>query len=159
MSGERPLGKRPSFALGVRDIPWWAGLVGLVVVVYLTASLPSELRPLPVLLTIPAAGERDVPVDTAMEVQFEVGGFRQAFDTADPLVKVTYLDVPQENNGPPARAASSEDTLRVTLATPLKPGRHVQVAVATRYGRDLVWTFYTSSDASGPHATPLPRLP
>ena len=159
MSVERREGSRPSFSLGVRDIPWWAGLVGLVVLVYLTASLPSDLRPLPVLLTIPAAGEREVPVDTVLEVQFEAGGLRQAFDTADPPVTVTYVDAPQERTGPVASVTSWEDTLRATLAGPLKPGLHVQVAVTTRYRRDLVWTFYTSGDPSGPRATPLPLLP
>jgi len=159
MSSARPQGKSPRFALGARDIPWWAGLVGLVVVVYLTASLPSELRPVPVLLTIPAAGERDVPIDTALQVQFEVGGFRQAFDTAAPPVKVTYLDAPQEGHVPVASTTSWEDTLRVALARPLKPGRRVQVAVTTRYRRDLVWTFYTLGDLPGPRATPLPGLP
>jgi hypothetical protein len=159
MSSERPQGKRPSFALGVGDIPRWAGLIGLIVVVYLTASLPSELRPLPVLLTIPGAGERDVPVDTLLEVRFEVGGFRQAFDTTDPRVTVTYVDAPPEGSEPVATTTSWEDTLRVTLARPLKPGRHVQVAVTTRFGRDLVWTFYTSGAPAGPGATALPPLP
>lgn len=134
-----------SSSVGVGDIPWWVGVVGLVALLYLATYAPSELRPLPILLTVPEAGERDVPLGTELKVQFEAGGFAQTFDAAAPAAKVTYLDGPQEGPVPVSGVTSEDDVLRIALAQPLQADRHVQVAVTTRYGRDLVWTFYTAS--------------
>ncbi len=147
-NNERRTRPNRSFSVGVGDIPWWAGLVGLVALLYLAAYAPSELRPLPILLTVPEAGERDVPLNTELQVRFEARGLAQTFDTATPPAKVTYVDAPQLGPVPVASVTSDDDVLRITLAEPLQPGRHVQVAVTTRYERDLVWSFYTTSGAA-----------
>jgi hypothetical protein len=154
VSNESRERKKRSFSLGAKDIPWWAGLVGLVALLYVAAYSPSEMRPLPILLTVPAAGERDVPLDTAVQIQFEAGGFAQTFDTPAPPAKVTYLDGPQHGAVPVSGVTSEDDVLRIALGQPLQPGRHVQVAVTTRYGRDVVWTFYTASAPPGATVTP-----
>ena len=150
--------RRQRFALGVSDIPRWAGLVALVALMYLTSTWPSELKPLPIIDTVPPSGDRDVPLDTALQIQFEAGGYEKTFDKGvKPVVKVMYEGEPEEE-AQSATVTLEGDTFRAVLEKPLDPGRRVRVAVSTRYGRDLVWTFYTTQDRLGPSATPLPQL-
>jgi len=143
------------YTLGRPDIPRWVGLVLLVAVIYLASAFPSELQPLPVIDTVPASGAVDVPLTTELEVQMGPGGFQQVFGEADPMGAVTYVGGAKEDPVP-LKFSHQGNVVRASLPKPLQPGRHVQAAVRTRYGRDLVWTFYSTDQDPGPIPTPLP---
>lgn len=145
------------FSIGFGDIPWWAGLVALIALIYAGAYLPSEFRPLPIVATTPDAGERNVPVDTAIQVWMEPGGMAATFAETSPQIRLTYEDNAEADAGA-VHVTVVGDVVRGVLSGSLQPGRRVRVAIATRYDRDLVWHFYTSDDSNGPSATLLPPL-
>lgn len=149
---------RAKLSVGVADIPRWVGLAALIALVYATSQLPSELRPLPIVTTLPESGEFDVPTDTAIQVLLEPGGVLQTFGDVAPEIHLSYESEPDAAAGPVVKVQVAGDTVRGIPAEALEPGRKVRVAVSTRYERNIVWYFETATDPNALLATPLPPL-
>lgn len=141
--------------LGKSDIPWWLGLVLMLGLIYASSILPSELKPLSVLGTVPRSGATDVPVDTLLVIHFGAGGLKDTCGELEPLLVVRY------ENEIGLQTISTTITYQgdVLQATPnelLPPGRRVEAALRTQFNRDLIWNFSLATNPNGPKATPLP---
>ena len=155
LDGLRRLGQTST--LGASDIPWWIGLVLFVGLIYLASVLPSELKPLSILGTVPYSGELDVPADTVLVVHFGVNGFEETFGDLPPVVEARFDDETGRTVVSTTLTYNAEE-LRAVPLQPLPPGKRIEVGVRTRYDRDLIWHFTVSADAAGAPATPLPPL-
>ncbi len=143
--------------LGTSDIPWWVGLLLFVGLLYLAAVLPSELKPLAVLGTVPYSGARNVPADTVLVVKFGVNGFKDTFGDLEPVVDVRY-DNAAGRTTISTTLSYTTDELRAVPSQPLPLGKRVQVGVRTQFDRDLLWHFTVTTDPAATLATPLPPL-
>ncbi len=139
--------------LGKSDIPWWLGVILLLGLLYASSMLPSELKPLSVLGTVPRAGAVDVPVDTELVIFFGAGGLQETCGDLPPLVSVRYHDA-TGSHVISTTVTCQGDILRAAPSRPLPPGQWVEAALRTRFNRDLVWTFSLTAEPHGPKATP-----
>jgi len=142
--------------LGKSDVPWWVGVILLLGLIYASVVLPSELKPLSVLGTVPRAGATDVPVDTELVIYFGAGGLKGTCGELSPLLSVRY----QDKTGPHVISTTvtcQGDVLRATPVEPLPRGTRVEAVLRTQFNRDLIWNFSLTTEPSGPKATPMPE--
>ena len=146
-----------SSTLGKHDIPQWIGLVLLLALIYVSTMLPSELKPLSVLGTIPRSGATDVPPDTILVVWFGTNGLKDTFGDREPVVVVRY-DGGMGRKTISTTVTYKGDVLRAVPDEPLPLGLRVEAAARTQFDRDLIWHFTLMDDPGAASPTPLPQL-